>query len=392
MSGEGVRTPWCLGIAMVLTATALAGCGSSNTQTEADSDHDGLFDSEEIAGWDITVDYLDHRSVYHVTSDPNKADTDGDGLSDFYERALGRDPRNPDTDADGLTDCQEDRHSNRSQCEDPGFAGPWDGGLPTDGGRADSDPGFGRFVNRPGAYADTTGTLQRPVAWGDGISDGAELHGFNITLPGGGIRHVVTDPMLKDTDHDGLEDGEEVLQFHTDPTNSDSDGDRCPDGLDLFPEANVRLASGLRNFTWNRVEPGHVQFVIDIAGNISTWPPQPLAVVAGNNDLRGIQQPVLGLACTFSPVRPWIHVNILAWWTDAPGQSRLLDLTSNLPAPDGTPVVYTDVRMGQFSYSSSGTQAFAGPLVMMGADGSLTIQPSPVDSHGSAFKAINQYP
>src|SRR5262249_25884554 len=43
----------------------------------------------------------------HVTSDPTKADTDGDGLSDGQERALGTDPTAADTDADGLTDKAE---------------------------------------------------------------------------------------------------------------------------------------------------------------------------------------------------------------------------------------------------------------------------------------------
>ncbi|TAK95582.1 MAG: DUF1800 family protein, partial [Verrucomicrobia bacterium] len=43
------------------------------------------------------------------STDPNKADTDGDGLSDGEERALGTNPLKPDTDGDGLTDYEEVR-------------------------------------------------------------------------------------------------------------------------------------------------------------------------------------------------------------------------------------------------------------------------------------------
>ncbi|MBL9174672.1 MAG: DUF1800 family protein [Verrucomicrobiales bacterium] len=41
------------------------------------------------------------------STDPNRWDTDGDGLSDGRERTLGTDPLSPDTDKDGLTDGEE---------------------------------------------------------------------------------------------------------------------------------------------------------------------------------------------------------------------------------------------------------------------------------------------
>lgn len=57
-----------------------------------DSDGDGLTDAEELA----------------LGTDPNNPDTDGDGLTDFEEvRVYGTDPLNPDTDYDGLTDGEE---------------------------------------------------------------------------------------------------------------------------------------------------------------------------------------------------------------------------------------------------------------------------------------------
>jgi OmpA-OmpF porin, OOP family len=44
-----------------------------------------------------------------------------------------------------------------------------------------------------------------------------------------------TNPLLKDTDGDGLDDGTEVHVTHTDPLNPDTDGDGIPDGQDGCP-------------------------------------------------------------------------------------------------------------------------------------------------------------
>jgi Leucine-rich repeat (LRR) protein len=56
----------------------------------------------------------------------------------------------------------------------------------------------------------------------DGLTDGEEVLEF------------LTDPTLSDTDDDGLTDGEEVAQYPTDPTNADSDGDRLLDGEEVL--------------------------------------------------------------------------------------------------------------------------------------------------------------
>lgn len=105
-------------------------------------------------------------------------DTDGDGLTDQQEAALGTDPNSADTDGDGLTDGEE--------VNDYG----------TDPLRADTD--------------------------GDELNDGAEVNSHN------------TDPLNADTDGDGLSDGEEVNEYRTDPNNADSDGD----GLNDYEEVN----------------------------------------------------------------------------------------------------------------------------------------------------------
>ncbi|RMH52594.1 MAG: hypothetical protein D6685_16330, partial [Bacteroidetes bacterium] len=102
------------------------------------------------------------------------ADSDGDGLTDPQEIALGTDPNNPDTDGDGLSDGFEVSNSG------------------TDPTLADTD--------------------------GDGLDDGTEV---NVQA---------TDPNSADTDGDGLSDGEEVLTYSTLPLNPDTDGDGAGDG------------------------------------------------------------------------------------------------------------------------------------------------------------------
>lgn len=75
-----------------------------------DTDGDGLMDVDELVGWLIRVDetgrpqgILERR----VFSDPDMADTDGDGVLDGVERMVGSDPNSTDTDGDGLSDYDE---------------------------------------------------------------------------------------------------------------------------------------------------------------------------------------------------------------------------------------------------------------------------------------------
>lgn len=158
------------------TQAALSGTG--------DSDGDGLTNEREAA----------------LGTDPLNPDTDGDGLSDGDEVDVYQtDPLNPDTDGDGLTDGDEIQiHQTDPRNPD------------TDGdGRSDGDEIAGGSDPR------------NPDTDGDGVRDGDE-----ITLG--------TDPRNPDTDGDGLTDGQENGTCHS-PTNPDSDGDGIIDGRDLDP-------------------------------------------------------------------------------------------------------------------------------------------------------------
>ena len=120
---------------------------------------------------------------YVVEAGPGDIDSDGDGLTDREEAALGTDPFNPDTDGDGLGDGDEVRSSYAR-------LGGGDGGYPYSG--APSDP-------------------LNPDTDMDGLKDGAEVLAYR------------TDPLDPDTDKGGVSDGHEVIEDGTDPLDASDD-------------------------------------------------------------------------------------------------------------------------------------------------------------------------
>ena len=109
-------------------------------------------------------------------------DSDNDGLSDEFEKAIGADPLDEDTDDDGLLDGQETGRD----------------GIGTNPLNPDTD--------------------------GDNLTDGQEA----------GQGGTGTDPLLRDTDGDGLNDDVEVngKPTPTDPLKKDTDGDGKIDGIE----------------------------------------------------------------------------------------------------------------------------------------------------------------
>ncbi|MCG3128827.1 MAG: hypothetical protein CHACPFDD_03721 [Phycisphaerae bacterium] len=133
--------------------------------TFVDSDGDGLSDSDEQRGWQVTLLRTNGQAAQRgVTSSPTNPDTDGDGLNDRLEKDIGSDPRSGDTDADQVTDAEE-----------------WNDWL--------SDP-----LNQ-----DTDG---------DSLSDSLDLY-------------FLTSPTLADTDGDQLSDADEIIQRNRNPRISD---------------------------------------------------------------------------------------------------------------------------------------------------------------------------
>jgi uncharacterized protein (TIGR03382 family) len=136
-------------------------------------------------------------------------DTDGDGLDNDYEDDVtGTDPNEADTDGDGLTDGTEVNGDN-----------------PTDPLNPDTD-GDG-LCDGPNSIADVCDAGEDMDA--DGVLDDDE-----------------TDPSDADTDNDGIDDGSEVKVHETDPLDDDSDNDGIKDGTevglttaDIGPDTNL---------------------------------------------------------------------------------------------------------------------------------------------------------
>lgn len=169
-------------------------------------------------------------------------DSDGDGIPDYLEKDLGTDTQKEDTDDDGLTDYEEFYLTGT----DPTVYDSITKGV------SDSD-------------ADTDG---------DGLNNRKELE-------------LETNPLIKDSDKDGLTDGKEINTYGTEPLKDDTDGDGIKDGdeialgLDpLNPEAfgvpdseyvfEVELGTDSENLAKINTEenPFEVSLNIKAAGNV----------------------------------------------------------------------------------------------------------------------------
>ena len=116
-------------------------------------------------------------------------DSDGDELPDNYEESIGTDPNKFDTDGDGLSDGFEDLWSATNPLAKNSFNdGVSDSELDLDG------DGLGMLEE----YNCGTDPLEEDSDY-DGIDDGTEVH-----VNG-------TDPLNKDTDGDGMNDGDELM-------------------------------------------------------------------------------------------------------------------------------------------------------------------------------------
>ena len=218
------------------------------TRGGADTDADGMPDWwEAIYGLDSSNpndalldndnDQLDNLAEFTAGTNPNLTDSDDDGLSDFVEimESLS-DPLRTDTDGDGLNDGDEVN----TYLTSPLFADTDSDGL--------TDYAEVRVYNTNPLVADSDG---------DSIPDGWELdYGLNpldsadadLDLDADGLSNseeyqLSTNPGVSDTDGDGLSDGDEYNLYATDPTLRDSDGDKMDDGWETEFGLNPLLAA-----------------------------------------------------------------------------------------------------------------------------------------------------
>lgn len=150
-------------------------------------------------------------------------DTDGDGLSDEQERALGTDPLFADTDSDGLIDSDEVNifHTNPNSIDTDG-----DGLTDTEEIAVGTNP----VVSDPTSGTAGGGTSGSTVSDRDhdGLADSYESA-------------ARTNPDNPDTDGDGLADGDEVMIYGTNPLALDTDLDGVSDAEEIRLGTNPLL-------------------------------------------------------------------------------------------------------------------------------------------------------
>ncbi|WP_374755141.1 hypothetical protein [Arcicella aurantiaca] len=245
----------------ILTVTSAQGTGvclNTVTVSASDMDSDGLTDAEEAV----------------LGTNPNKADTDGDGINDLkevgadhiYTAGVDTNPLDADTDDDGLSDGAE-----------TGVDGVYTVGTDTNPLSVDTDgdgiqDGTEKGITTPVADPDGAGpllgtntatfvadvdpaTTTNPLSVdtdGDGLADGIEDANKNgkqdnETVGGTGTSPLVgyeTDATDPDSDSDGLSDGNEVLVRLTNPMDTDTDDGGTNDKQETIDGTNPRAGFG----------------------------------------------------------------------------------------------------------------------------------------------------
>ncbi len=181
---------------------------------ELDADGDELMDEQEL----------------EIGTDPNKFDTDMDGLGDGAEvrqDGWGTNPLAADTDEDGIGDGDE----LFTYGTDPKLAD-----SDADGVDDATEIGAGSNPNDPNSVPGGGITLDADK---DGLTDEEELEigtdpndsdSDNDRLSDGfEVREFGTNPLAADSDEDGLGDGDELEVFKTDALDADTDGDGYDD-------------------------------------------------------------------------------------------------------------------------------------------------------------------
>jgi len=224
-----------------------------------DKDGDGIPNSADTeplnagnALLDPDGDGLTNLQEYLHGTNPNKADSDGDGWNDYYEIFVSKtNPNLADTDKDGVADPT-----------DPNPNNPYNEGSSASYSvkRWTLNEGGDRRSGTLYAISDKLGSgfSRSPLVDtdGDGIPDAWESsHGLDPTNSadaakdpdGDGLTNLQeylhgTNPAAKDSDGDGWNDYKEIFITNTNPNSSDSDGDGIPDAQD--PEPNKKSDYG----------------------------------------------------------------------------------------------------------------------------------------------------
>lgn len=162
-----------------------------------------------------------------LTEENLETDTDGDGLTDAFEKIWGLNPEEPDTDGDGLTDYEEIYLTHTS----PFMLDTDENGISD----AEEDLDLDGLDNLQEIQYGTNPADNDTD--GDNLLDNEEIHTYG------------TDPIRKDTDGDGLSDYDDILLGFS-PLLVDTDGNGISDGEErvsqtMEQEFNTEEGKGL---------------------------------------------------------------------------------------------------------------------------------------------------
>ena len=197
-----------------------------------DTDGDGIPDNEEVGvNFDSPLD-TDKDGII----DALDSDDDNDGIATQIEEKVGTSPLRADTDNDGLSDAEEiGKNTDKPlDTDNDGIINA----LDTD----DDDDGIETITEN------TIGTNPLlPDTDGDGISDAqevGELQNKPIDSDSDGSIDALDTEDSLDQDGDGLTDKMEA-QLHTNPTKTDSDADGIDDATEVGPNILIPLDKDL---------------------------------------------------------------------------------------------------------------------------------------------------
>ncbi|WP_437335269.1 hypothetical protein [Sorangium sp. So ce394] len=225
-----------------------ADAGATKTSPlDADTDDGGVSDGSEDANLNGVADNGESNPTRgHGDDDSENDDSDDDGLSDDLEETLGTDPGDADSDDDGVQDGQEPNPSDDTDGDrlinvrdvDSDDDGLFDGtelGLACDGLGTDAEAGHCTADADGGATR--TSAVRRDSDRG-GASDGSEDANLNGAIEAGETDptagHGDDDDQNVDSDGDGLGDDLEAY-LGSDPGDRDSDDDGLFDGDEPNP-------------------------------------------------------------------------------------------------------------------------------------------------------------